>query len=302
MYKYGRNSFYKLISFFLSFQRVRLQMIHRLLEKYPTEVLSTFSAHREAVEEEIGKEIDAGGEKAQAFEPIMEIFALIFRDRPVPDRYRDLICRATGAMLHYGQEAEDVALEQMELPEKGFFVDVGAHHPIRFSNTYALYRKGWRGINIDATPGSMNMFRKVRPDDTNIESAVSDGTSPRTFHLFEDAALNTFNEDLAVSYIAAGCLLKEKRDIPQRTLASILSEHMALATRIDLLSIDVEGSELAVLRSNDWSRYLPDIIVIEDLETSLYSIRESETVTYLSHYSYEPLSKISRSLILKRKI
>ena len=55
----------------------------------------------------------------------------------------------------------------------GFYVDVGAHHPIRFSNTFRLYRKGWRGLNIDANPGSMKRFHHTRPRDINIEAAVS---------------------------------------------------------------------------------------------------------------------------------
>jgi len=275
-------------------------VIHRLLEKYPAEILSTFSAHRGSAGEELRKELDEGREE-RLLAPLLEIFADASRDRALPERYLDLIRKATGAVLHYGQEAEDTLLEQMGMPEKGFFVDVGAHHPVRFSNTYTLYRKGWRGINIDATPGSMELFRKMRPEDINIESAVSDDTAPRTFYLFEDAAYNTFNSELAETYVATGCPLREKREIPQRTLAGILDDHAAPGTRIDLLSIDVEGEEMGVLRSNDWNRYRPDIIVIEDLAASLDDLRRSKAVAYLSHYSYEPASKMIRSLILRRK-
>lgn len=51
----------------------------------------------------------------------------------------------------------------------GFYVDVGAHHPMRFSNTYFFYRMGWSGINIDAMPGSMKEFKKYRRRDINLE-------------------------------------------------------------------------------------------------------------------------------------
>ena len=60
------------------------------------------------------------------------------------------------ANISYSQEGEDLILERFfEGKEIGFFVDIGAHHPMRFSNTYIFYLKGWRGINVDATPGSM---------------------------------------------------------------------------------------------------------------------------------------------------
>ena len=74
----------------------------------------------------------------------------------------------------YSQEGEDMILQRMfGQRREGFFVDVGAHHPFRYSNTYLFYKKGWRGINIDATPGSMREFEKYRPADINLEVAVS---------------------------------------------------------------------------------------------------------------------------------
>ena len=56
----------------------------------------------------------------------------------------------------YAQEGEDLILYRMIYGkiDKGFYVDVGAHHPKRFSNTYFFYRKGWRGINVEPMPGS----------------------------------------------------------------------------------------------------------------------------------------------------
>src|SRR5580658_8816405 len=75
----------------------------------------------------------------------------------------------------FSQEGEDMILASFfEGKKNGFYVDVGAHHPKRFSNTHHFYIRGWRGINVDATPGSMKLFRRTRPDDINIEAAVSD--------------------------------------------------------------------------------------------------------------------------------
>src|SRR5215510_10661697 len=62
----------------------------------------------------------------------------------------------------FSQQGEDLILARLfEGQRRGFYVDVGAHHPRRFSNTFLLYRRGWRGLNIDAAPGSMRLFRLV---------------------------------------------------------------------------------------------------------------------------------------------
>lgn len=75
-------------------------------------------------------------------------------------------------------------------------MDVGAHHPKRFSNTHYFYKKGWRGINIDAMPGGMRLFRKIRPKDINLEIAISDKKRVLTYYVFNDHALNGFSKGL----------------------------------------------------------------------------------------------------------
>ena len=73
----------------------------------------------------------------------------------------------------YSQNGEDLILNRfLENKKNGFYIDIGAHHPIRFSNTYLFYKKGWRGINIDAMPGSMDLFNKIRSRDINIEKEL----------------------------------------------------------------------------------------------------------------------------------
>mgnify|MGYP001334584774 CR=1 FL=1 len=75
---------------------------------------------------------------------------------------------------------------------KGFYIDVGAHHPKRFSNTYLFYKRGWSEINIDAMPGSMKIFDKQRPRDINIEKPVSNEKKIMDFYIFNEPALNSF--------------------------------------------------------------------------------------------------------------
>lgn len=86
-----------------------------------------------------------------------------------------------------------------EQKKKGFYVDIGAHHPKRFSNTYYFYRIGWSGINIDAMPGSMRLFEKWRPRDVNLEVGVSANESVLEYFVFNEPALNGFSRELSLS-------------------------------------------------------------------------------------------------------
>jgi len=100
---------------------------------------------------------------------------------------------------------EDIILRRF-LPDKyrGFYVDIGAHHPRRFSNLYLLYQNNRRGVNVDDMPGSMIEFRRWLPRDINLEIGVSDHEGTMTYHIFKEPALNTFDFDLAEKYIQDG--------------------------------------------------------------------------------------------------
>ena len=166
----------------------------------------------------------------------------------------------------YSQDGEDRILARVfERRAAGRYVDVGAHHPRRFSNTYLLYRQGWSGINIDATPGSMQAFRRERPRDINLEMGVAEQPGMLQFHLFDEPALNTFDAALAKRLHTQGPYrLQKVCNIPVAPLRDVLRRHLPAGAAVDLLTIDVEGVDLAVLRSNDWSACRPTVVVVED--------------------------------------
>lgn len=86
----------------------------------------------------------------------------------------------------FSQEGEDVILQDLFLKKKkGTYIDIGAHHPKRFSNTYFYYRRGWRGINIDAQPGSMNLFNIYRKKDINIECGIGLESGNLDYYIFD---------------------------------------------------------------------------------------------------------------------
>ena len=201
----------------------------------------------------------------------------------------------------YALEGEDMVLRRLlevTRPESDFFVDVGAHHPFRFSNTYFFYKKGWRGINIDAMPGSMDMFRKYRPDDINLELAISDTRDTLTYHVFDQSALNTFSEELSAQHQAKGVAkLMQKVDIKTYSLAEVLAKNLPPGKRICFITVDVEDLDLAVLRSNDWEKYRPQYVLMEDRLVGCGSeLGGREAVQFMHSVGYQICARTLKTL------
>jgi hypothetical protein len=198
----------------------------------------------------------------------------------------------------YSQEGEDMILRRIfENQEKGFYVDVGAHHPKRFSNTYFFYKRGWRGINIDAMPNSMALFEKLRPRDINVEKAISDTGEPMTYYIFDEPALNGFIE--ALTYQRDGHRdyhIVGKEEMVPSTLKAILDLYLPEGQVIDFLSVDVEGMDLKVLTSNDWIKYRPRVVLVEALESKLNDIFRCELTVFLEGKGYNLYGKGKNTL------
>ncbi|HEX4024658.1 MAG TPA: FkbM family methyltransferase [Steroidobacteraceae bacterium] len=191
-----------------------------------------------------------------------------------------------------------ILLRYFEGKRSGTFVDVGAHHPYRFSNTYLFYRRGWRGINIDAMPGSMKAFRRHRPEDINIESAVGLEASVATYFMFNEPALNTFDENLATERQHPPWQMIGTEQLRVKPLATILAEAIPSTNEIDFLSIDVEGKDFDVLRSNDWDRFRPTIVLVEVHAREIDSAAATPSITFLKSLQYKMIAKTFNTVFM----
>ncbi len=204
----------------------------------------------------------------------------------------------------YAQDGEDVVLASFYEGRKGyrgFFVDIGAHHPVRFSNTWMLYRKGWRGINIDPTPGSMRRFRWLRSRDINLEIGVGPEAAQMTFYCFDEPALNTFDAAVAREK-NTGKPYRVIREVQVATepLRTILNKHLPAGQQIDFFTVDVEGLDLEVLKSNDWTKYAPRFVLAEDHNFRLDSVGDSDIYKFLKDQGYEIVATLKRTIVYRR--
>jgi len=206
--------------------------------------------------------------------------------------------------LSYAQEGEDLILARMFADiENGFYVDIGAHHPFRFSNTYLLYLRGWKGVNIDASPGSMKLFDLHRPRDTNIEALVGLGKEPQKFFLFDEAALNTASPQTLQERLTkdAGYRLASDITVTPRPLSAILAEVMPKEQSIEVMSIDVEGLEMEILQSNDWKMCSPKVILLEQLNCDFVSASSHPTTLFLAAHNYKLIFKSYNTSFFERR-
>lgn len=222
------------------------------------------------------------------------------------DRVRARLERARLAVpIGYGrtsfaQEGEDLILERIFGDQtKGIYVDVGAHHPRRFSNTLLLYRRGWRGVNIDAAPGSMRLFRRMRPRDVNLEIGVAAAAAERDFYVFNEPALNTFDGERAKTLVTPPYVIDKVCKVRCAPLSEILGEHSIGA--IDLLTIDAEGFDLEVLESLDWAVSRPRVVLTEQFSRDIATLLASKTHALMDTRGYQLLAKTFNSVFYLRR-
>ena len=97
---------------------------------------------------------------------------------------------------YYAQWGEDVVIDTiLRKIDRGFYVDVGAYHPMHYSNTFRLYKRGWRGINVEPNPNAKFLFSLHRPRDTHVTGGVSTDTKTCPYYVFNHQSCNTFSEE-----------------------------------------------------------------------------------------------------------
>lgn len=199
--------------------------------------------------------------------------------------------------ISYAQNFEDVILwRALNFVSNGFYIDIGAHHPVNDSVSLAFYKNNWRGVHVEPTTYYSDLLRKFRPDEVVIQAAVSEGCKDLDFYEFRNTGLSTTNRDIANQHIDSGFKVF-KTNVPVISLNDLLERFNNI--EIQWLKIDVEGGEAAVLRSWGESRVKPWVICIESTEprTSRSTHREWEDIVISKGYIFKYFDGLNRFYI-----
>lgn len=166
----------------------------------------------------------------------------------------------------YSQHSEDIIIHRLLKNKKnGLYVDVGANDPTVISNTRYFYERGWRGINIEPHPHLFKKIQENRPEDINLNLGIASDEGELTYYQINETngtAGSTFDKSVAEERIKQGYEISEEIKMPVKPLHYLFEVHLG-NREIDFMSIDTEGFDLEVIKSNNWSMYRPKIVVVE---------------------------------------
>ena len=191
------------------------------------------------------------------------------------------------AYSHWGVDL--IITKLLNSKNKGIYIDVGCHHPFLNNHSYLLYKSGWEGINIDIDYNSIDMFNFFRKSDVNIQTAVTDHKGEVDLFFYHNrAAKNTISKEF-------GSDAKEKKKINSDTLNNIIENSKFKNSKIDFVSIDVEGNEMNVLNGFNLKKYKPKLILLEFIlpnkkefyEKDINEITNSEVYKFLIKNDYK---------------
>ena len=201
--------------------------------------------------------------------------------------------------ISWSQGGEDKGLTlAFQGIEKGTFVDVGAHHPSRFSVTRKLVNLGWKGINIDANPNLIEAFKKARPNDVNLWACV--GTEKEyKLTIFKEPAISTVSSEWRSKFLRENQEIASEIQVPGVSLNTIFQQYFN-GNYPTLLCIDAEGSDLEVLKSAELNKgFGPDWLLLESFPP-LSEVLKTPAVELALSLGYEIYMILGMSTLMKK--
>ena len=168
--------------------------------------------------------------------------------------------------ISYSFNAVDLIIDYMFKKNTGIYLDIGSQHPISNNNTYLLFKRGWSGVNIDLDKKNIDLFNVSRPNDINLNYAISSSVSEKKLYFYHDnSPINTLNAEVSNFQKAS---VKEIKTIKTITLNKVL-EDLNFNKDIDYMNIDVEGHELDIFEGFNLTKYKPRVISVEYLDLKM---------------------------------
>lgn len=166
----------------------------------------------------------------------------------------------------YSQFGEDIFLQKYFNKNNGFFIDIGCHHPFRYNNTFKLYKLGWRGLNIDLSKISIDLFDMIRPEDTNICYAISNKIEKIKYYVPNKNLISpeiTTDYNFTKKYQKLHGSIYDSFNTESVTWKFLEKKYHKIFKKVDFLKIDIEGSDFKVLKSINLKLIKPTLIMVE---------------------------------------
>ena len=185
----------------------------------------------------------------------------------------------------------------------GKYLDVGCFHPTRSNNTSKLFKRGWKGINIDLNPLTIELFDYARPKDINICAAISNKEEKKKLYFLGDLdSKNTLNFNHK-KWLNRHFGIKNKdfkiKNIKTKKLNNILKKHNFY--NIDFMNIDIEGHELEVIETIDFKKFKISVICIEILDYDIFAInRKKRLISFLKKKGFKLITRNKINYIFKK--
>jgi len=198
---------------------------------------------------------------------------------------------------YFSQSGEDRFIYEYLPESKGVYIDIGSGQPVRGSNTYFFYKLGWRGHLIDPLLFNSKLNRIFRSRDIRILGAIAEHELEREFYELYPYEYSTLVPERAQSYSKkSGVWINGIYKVNTFPLSALTLEMSPLDPTF--MSIDVEGFDFEVLKSNDWRKILPRVICVEAPNPV---ISPTEISVYLSNLGYEFVALIGISNVFVHK-
>jgi len=220
------------------------------------------------------------------------------------------IVRDPNLCISYSQFGEDTLIVEWfaEAYRTGrefsnIYVDIGAYHPSRFSNTKLLSMMGWRGINVDPNPASIELFQAQRPQDTNLNLGVAAARKTADLYCFQEGAFNTLSQARAEELAAQGWEVIARQTVELLPINQLLEMYLpeeAKMSGLGFLDIDCEGLDREIILSFDVARFRPYIIAIEAHDFAPLQPTNHDVVQFLLKADYELVAYTGPTLLFKQ--
>ncbi len=204
---------------------------------------------------------------------------------------------------YHSQHGEDKEIGKFfEKKPQGYYFDIGCFHPIRYSNTFYLFKKGWSGTNIDVNQTSIDLFNIARPNDKNICAAISDVSNEVDF--FEDDILGPVNTIENKMYKKSKGIFFKKgivKKIKTSKIFDIISESI-LHKKTDFLNIDAEGSDFKIIKQINLKKSNISLVAIETHDPNGNKLDDFNNISnYFENNQYFVHKKIGPTTLYIKK-